>query len=205
MILYLVRHGETIWNREDRLQGTTDIDLTDAGISQAGRIADRLSREKVAAVFSSPLRRALSTALLIAQPHALQVKIRDGLKEMHQGELEGKRFEELWESYPEFVVEWRQRPTATRPPGGESLYELQERAWQVMEEIMGRDDEGVVVVSHNMTLLSILCRILGLPLENFRRLKLDLASLTIVETTERGPAIRTLNDTHHLDGLEGSI
>lgn len=199
MKIILVRHGETLWNEAARCQGQTDVELSPRGKEQARLLANRLAEEKIEAIYSSPLRRALDTAQAVAGPHGLTVIVRDNLKEMDQGELEGKTFAELKELHPDFLQAWRQDPTGLRVPGGESLEELQERAWQVIEEIRSQNQlSQVVAVSHHITILTILCCFLGLPLSKFRRLKKELASITVMEYGERGPALLSLNDTWHL-------
>ena len=200
MKVCLVRHGETLWNREHRCQGKTDTALTPLGLKQAGELAQHLGQEQLAAVYSSPLKRARETARLIAQLHHLPVEIRAGLRELDQGGLEGKTYVELREEYAEFMARWQENPAGVRLPDGESLDELQQRAWAEIERIRQEHSEGVVVVvSHQLTLLTIICRFLDLSLTSFRRLRQDLASLTILEYEERGPALVRLNETYHLD------
>jgi broad specificity phosphatase PhoE len=200
MRIILVRHGETLWNREHRCQGKTDTDLTLLGLKQAEELAQRLGQEQLAAVYSSPLKRARQTAQLIAQLHRLPVEIRAGLREMDQGGLEGKTFVELREEYGEFMERWREDPAGVRLPGGESLDELQQRAWAEIERIRQEHPQGqVVVVGHQMAIITIICRFLDISLTHFRRLRQDLASLSILEYGERGPALVRLNETNHLD------
>lgn len=177
--------------------------LDDVGLKQAETLAERFSREKIAAVYSSSLQRALVTATLIARPHGLTVTVLDGLKEINQGELEGKTFEELRTVHAAFMERWHEDPGPVRLPNGESLLELQERAWKEIEAIKNDCPDGeVVAVSHHMTIISILCKFLGLPLSNLRRLKQDLASISIIEFGQRGPVLVCHNDTHHLKELD---
>ena len=205
MRIILVRHGETIWNRERRCQGSTDTELTPLGLKQAEELAQHLGQEQISALYSSPLKRARQTAQLIARPHRLPVEIRAGLREMDQGGLEGKTFAELREEYAEFMARWRENPVGLKLPNGESLDELQERAWGEIERIRQEHSDGqLVVVSHQMAIITIICRFLGLSLAYFQRLRQDLASLTILEYGERGPALVRLNETNHLCQTAGN-
>nr|MDP6619890.1 histidine phosphatase family protein [Nitrospinota bacterium] len=95
MFIYLIRHGETPWNSEQRILGATDIGLTDKGLLQAEALADAMSDRPIRAVYSSDLSRALQTAEALARPHALEIRARLGLREMNQGFLEGLTFEDL--------------------------------------------------------------------------------------------------------------
>lgn len=199
MRLILVRHGETQWNNDYRIQGVSDIALNDRGERQAKLVAKRLSNEKIAAIYTSPLKRALATASAIAKYHRLTVATRDGLKELCHGVLEGKTAEEAHRDHGPLVDQWRQDPVNIRVPGGESLLELQARAWKVIEEITERHQgDHVVAVSHHNTIITILCRFLGLDLSNYRRLRVELGSISIIDEGAWGPIITALNDTHHL-------
>lgn len=193
--LILVRHGETLWNAQGRVQGFTDLELTERGRQQAQALAQALQHEPLDAVYSSPLRRALETARLIAQPHGLAVQTDAELMEMDQGELEGLTGEEMRRLYPELLAEWRVHPAQVKLPGGESLAQLQERAWAAIEHIRARHPEGVVVVvGHNFTNVAILCRVLGLDMNEFRRLKQDVAAMNIVEFRPDGAVLLAANE-----------
>lgn len=193
--LILIRHGETAWNAEGRAQGFTDLELTERGRQQAQALAQALQDKPLEAVYSSPLCRALETARVIAQPHGLEVQTDVGLMEMNQGELEGLTGEEMRRLYPELLAEWRVRPAQIRLPGGESLAQLQERAWGAIERIRARHSEGVVaVVGHNFANVAILCRVLGLDLNEFRRLKQDVGAMNIVEFRPDGAVLLAANE-----------
>ncbi|MFQ5925510.1 MAG: histidine phosphatase family protein [Dehalococcoidia bacterium] len=200
MRLILVRHGETQWNRESRVLGHTEIELNEEGRKQAESVALALKEEKVAAIRSSPLRRAQETAEAIARFHQVGVEADDAFKEMDAGELDGLTYEEMRERYGDFLREWIGDASALRMPGGESLAEVQQRAWQGVEGIIDRHSEGVViVVSHNFAILCIICRALGLDLSQFRRLRLNVASISTLNFGGRGIQLELFNDTCHLE------
>lgn len=202
MKLLLVRHGETDWNRERRSLGRSDIPLNQVGTEQAKRVAQALSDEKPAAIYSSPLSRALETAQAIAQHHGLAVVVEPGLAEMDAGELDGLLFQDMREKYAELLNRWATDAEEVRFPGGENLKEVQQRAWAVIERIH-RDhrDASVVVVSHNFTILTILCKAIGLSLSQFRRMRSSLAGVSVVDLNEQGSVLELFNDTCHLEEL----
>jgi broad specificity phosphatase PhoE len=197
--LILIRHGETLWNETQKFQGFSDIELSFKGKSQAQSLAESLRGETLAAIYTSPLIRARQTAELIARYHDCPVIIEEGLKELNQGLLEGLTAEDLRRGYPEFLKNWIQRPESTHLPQGESLGDLQRRAWDSIERIIREYPEGtVVVVAHSFVNLTILCRVLEIPLNHFRRFRQDATGKNIIEFSERGAFIRCLNDTCHL-------
>ena len=199
MRLILVRHGVTLWNETHKFQGFSDIELSSKGRSQAQSLAKSLKREALAAIYTSPLIRARETAKQIACYHDCPVIVDEGLRELNQGQLEGLTIEDLRKGYPEFLKNWIQEPELTQLPQGESLGELQHRAWASIERIIGKYPEGtVVVVAHSFVNLTILCRILEIPLNHFRRFRQDATGRNIIEFSERGAVVCCLNDTCHL-------
>lgn len=200
--LILVRHGQTPWNAEGRFQGQSDTGLTDLGLQQARCAASALASHDIAAVYSSPLPRALSTAQEIANPHSLGVTPLDGLKEIHLGELEGITGPVMRENYPEVFHTWNNNPSRVSFPGGESLRQLQRRAWRAAQHIESAHPEGTVVaVSHNFAINAIVSRFLGLPLSRFHRIRVDLGSFTVLDIGERYRHLLHFNDRCHLTGL----
>jgi len=197
MELILVRHGETSWNREERVQGISDIELNEQGRKQAVKLAEALKGRPIEAIFSSPLVRALETARIINRYHGLHIQVREELREMDQGIFEGLSFRELMAKEGAFLSRWVKDPASVTMPGGESLADVQKRAWPVMEEII-REGCSSLVVSHSFTISTILCKIAGLDLSRFRRVSVSPASLTVVRITDSGGEIEILNDCRHL-------
>lgn len=202
MKLILVRHGETIFNARGLTQGFSDAELTERGLQQAELLGQTLAGERIEAVYASDLRRAVATARAIARHHGVEVQIDPDLREMNQGVFEGQRVQDMRADYADFFREWGASPATATMPGGESLAELQERAWRAVQRIAERHPEGTVVaVGHNFCLHTILCRALGLHLNHFRSVRQDVAAINVVEFGQRGVTVCCMNDTSHLKPL----
>ena len=209
MQVILVRHGETASNRDRLALGRNDVPLNDLGLRQARRLAAWLeggpARPRITGLYSSPLARARQTAEAIGERLGLTVVEAAELTEMDVGEMDGLSGPELRERHPGFMRAWFSREAGTaRMPGGESLAEVQERAWPFLERL--RDEHGaeaaVVVVSHNFVTRALVCKALAMDLADFRRFEQELASVTRIEF--RGPRtlVTALNETCHLGGLD---
>jgi len=201
--VYLIRHGETLWNREGRCQGVTDIPLTEKGYRQAHAIANAFAGKRLGLVLSGPLQRTRETAAVLAESQGLSVETREELREWNQGELEGLTGAELLGNHRAYFERWFQDPAGAAPPGGETLRSLQERAWPVIDSLRERTLSGpVAVVSHTMTIGTIICAALGLNLAHIQRLKLDLASRNTITFAPFGLfsawVLTGLNDRSHL-------
>ena len=198
MELILVRHGETLFNRERKVQGITDIELNDTGLRQAHQLALSLKDHEIHQIYSSPLRRAYQTAEAINQFHDVPIHRRSGLMEMDVGDFEGLSFQELRANEKDFLQRWIADPAMTKMPNGESIIELQERAWNAIGDII-LEAENALVVSHNFTIAAILCKIKCVDLSQFRNFCVETASKTIVQFTNGVGEIGLFNDRSHLD------
>ena len=207
MKFYLVRHGETEWNKLGRFQGQYDTLLNDAGVEQAMVIAQASREWDVTAIYSSPLTRTMQVATEIGNLLAVPVQTRDGLKELDLGELEGVRGEEMRLGWPDIFSTWNSEPHRIVMPGGESLAALEERSWQVILELeqCHSPEDNLAVVSHNFAIRAICGRLLGIPLENFHRLRLSLGSVTVFESDARGRRLLSFNSTCHLQRTPSTV
>jgi broad specificity phosphatase PhoE len=204
--LILIRHGETHWNEGKRIQGgDSDIELNETGLEQASKLAVFLENEPITTILSSPLKRAKSTAEVIASNHRLPVEMEPALKELKVGELEGMSVSNLRTTFSQFLLQWWQDGGATKLPSGESLVELQQRAWNIIERLLERyrtnpehkEDATVVVVSHYFTTLAIILKSLNLPLDYFIKFKVDLGGVSILEFRDYGTRLLVFNDTSY--------
>ncbi len=199
MRLFLIRHGDTYWNEMHKFQGISDVELSPHGLRQVQKLAFSLKDEGIAKIYTSPLKRARQTAGAVAQYHDCSVTVVDELRELNLGDWEGLTGEEFKRKYPNFLKEWLKNPAALKIPKGESLKDLQQRAWQAIRRIKEENDSGTVVaVAHNFVNLVILCQILGISLNNFRCLKQDPTAKNLIEISGEGAFVHLINDTCHL-------
>ncbi len=198
--LLLVRHGETDWNQQMRFQGQTDVPLNAKGLEQADTIARRLRNEPLQAIYSSDLQRAMQTAHVVATYHDLKPIPDSGLRELSYGVWEGMSREEILQSeWAELFERYRKDSLRHRPPGAEYPEQIIERSRQVLQRIRHAHGEGsVCVVGHGGSLRALICVALCAPLETFRHIRLDNASLSVIECTADWAWVSLVNDTCHL-------
>lgn len=204
MKLVLVRHGETEWNKLGKFQGSQDISLNERGIAQAKETAQAVAEWQHRAVYSSPLSRTMQVAQEISRLSGKPVEEVPGLQELSLGDLEGVTGEEMRSGWPQVYSAWRDDPASVGMPNGESLAELQERAWNELMKLeeahlqSQRQEEALILVSHNFAIRSLIGKILGIPLSNFHRMSLSLSSICTVEIDQRGRRLTSYNSTAHL-------
>ena len=198
MKLILIRLGETLWIKEGRIQGLSDVDLNDAGIEQARRLAFSLQDTTIGAVHASPLKRAYRTAEIINSFHGRRIEVHADLMEMDQGDFEGVPFKELMAREKDFLRRWVADPVSVRMPRGESLEELQKRAWRPIEKMIAAGEDSLVV-AHNFTIAVILCRLRNISLNEFRSSCVDNASKTLIRVSDGQASIEVMNDRSHLE------
>jgi alpha-ribazole phosphatase len=169
--VFLVRHGATDWNKEKRAQGHADIDLNEEGHRQAAAVATDLAHEKLAAVYSSDLKRALDTATAIAGAHGLEVVVDKDLREIDQGDWEGLTTDEIRKRWPEL---WGPNRHYNARPGGESPQQVKERALKALARAVAAHpgkDEAIAVVSHGGTIRWLSAEALGYDDYRSRRIR----------------------------------
>lgn len=197
--LLLVRHGETELNSALRYWGRTDVALSGIGLIQAERLRERLNPQKIDVIYSSDLKRALVTAQIIVFEHNLKVTACPELREIDFGQLEGLTFDEINRLYPEVARMWMERDPGLVYPGGESLAELDKRVHQFRSHLERHNEkETILIVGHSGVLRTLLCQLMGMEPQQRWQIRLDLASLTIVETYRQGAILTLLNDVSHL-------
>lgn len=197
--LFLVRHGDTDMNSRERYWGQTDIRLSAAGVEQAERLRDRLAAEKLDAVYSSDLQRAVATAEIIASGHRLDVITCAELRETDFGRIEGLTFDEISHRFPELASLWKNWSLQIRFPGGENLVQVGRRVKKFAHRLgEHKVEETILIAAHSATLRLLICRLLGVDTKHWRQFRLDLASLSVVETYPDTALLSLLNDTSHL-------
>jgi broad specificity phosphatase PhoE len=208
MNILLVRHGETTWNREGRYQGRTDIPLSETGQAQVRALGDRLRAAPIAVALSSPLSRARTTAeaILAARTPPCPLELDAGLLEISHGGWEGKLASEVERDHAEMFGIWRTTPGRDAPagPNAETLGDVEARAWPVLERLcsrLGPDDTGLIA-AHDAVNRVLLCRILGLPLQQVWKFRQAPATLNVLSgrsITEL--QVVRLNDCEHSEPL----
>ncbi len=190
-VIYLIRHAETTWNAEGRLQGTLDAPLSERGQEQVRRLVEALRAVPLAAVYSSPLGRACATAAPIAAAHGVPLRTVAELREMAQGE---------WEGRLRPIQARHDSPAESGLPGSESMVEVQARAVATLRALAEKHPgEVIAVVAHGGVNKAILLECLGAPLGHHTRIAQGSASISIVEIGGLLPRVTALNSTVHLD------
>lgn len=198
--LFLARHGETPSNREMRYLGTLDEPLAPSGVEQADRLASWLAPVPLAAVYSSPLRRALDTGRRVAEARQVEVRLEPRLREQDFGEWEGMTRPEVLERDRDRLLGW-EADLGLAPPGGESLASVQARVISLVEDLAREHPGGwIALVSHVGPIKALLCATLGVPLATARRMFLDPATVTVLDWGAH-PVIRLFN-AHASPGWE---
>ena len=194
-----VRHGETDWNRDTRVQGHTDIALSERGRWQAGRLAQALREEPISAFYASDLSRALETAQAVAHAHGKTVTAHRNLRERAFGHFEGLTWAEIESRHPQDATAWRKRVPDFSPPGGESLLQLRERVVAAVDEIAARHPgEQLLLVAHGGVLDILYRAATRLELQAPRSWDLSNTAINRLLWTPEGLSLVGWADTGHL-------
>lgn len=195
-----IRHGETAWNVDSRLQGHLDIPLNDVGLWQARQAALALADEPIDAIYSSDLQRAWVTARAIAETTQAPLTAHQGLRERGFGVLQGHTFEELEAKEPEQAYRWRKRDPAFAPEGGESLIALRERITATTHALAAQHVGGQIVLVAHGGVLDVLYRAATRQdIQAPRTWQLGNAAINRLLWTPDGLSLVGWADTQHLD------
>jgi len=200
--VFIVRHGATVLSAEDRFAGVTDVELSEEGREQARCLAERLSDEKISAVYASPLGRTVETARILAAPHNLPVQTCDGFREISHGHWEGMKRHEVEKKFPQEMADWEKNPYTFAPSGGESGLAVTARALPALIDLVRKHPgENILIVSHKATIRLLLSSLLGFDPRRYRdHLDQKPAALNIIDFRDPTRARLTLfNDTSHYD------
>ena len=196
-----VRHGETAWNVDARIQGQLDIQLNDTGRWQARLVGQALAGEPLSAIYSSDLGRAHETARAISDAAQVPVVAHPGLRERRFGMFEGKTFDEIQQHWPEHAQNWRKRIPEWQPPdGGESLLQLRERVGGTVHELAARHPgEQIAIVAHGGVLDTLYRVATGQEVNSPRTWQLPNGAINRLLWTPEGFTLVGWSDTQHLD------
>ena len=199
-----IRHGETAWNVDTRIQGHLDIPLNEVGLRQAQHLAQSLAqRDAIDAVYASDLSRAHTTASAIAQTMGQSVTAHTGLRERHFGAFQGRTFAEIETELPDHAWHWRKRTPEWAPPdGGESLIVLRERILNTVDELAARHrGQQIVMVAHGGVMDILYRAATRLDLQAPRTWQLTNTAVNRLLWTPQGLSLVGWGDTSHLDAL----
>ncbi len=202
MRLIIVRHGRTEWNRVERFRGRAALELDEVGIKQAEATAGRVAEWQIAAVYSSPLHRALTTAEILARPLILEVRLLPGIIDIDYGEWQGLSPEEAAANYGSLYSKWLNSPHEVKFPGGESLADVRERAASAVDDlIIQHPKETIVLVSHKVVCQILILSLLGLDNSHFWEITQDVCAFNLFEVRGGVPSALFINDTCHLKAV----
>lgn len=199
---FIVRHGETEWNAQGRIQGHTDISLSERGIEQARLVGQRLADVSLDVAYSSDLARSAETAQQILEHRNVPLQTTSRLREFNKGVFEGLTPEETGQRYPELYEASQVNDLDFAPPGGESIRQTSVRMNAIMTELrMRHPDENVLIVGHGGSLRAGFVALMELPLEANWRFLMTNCGLSVLDIYPNNAVLRLYNDTSHLDGL----
>ena len=201
--IILVRHGQTEWNvgagGGERFRGRVDLSLDDAGLAQAGALAQRLADRPIVAVYSSPLQRAVETARPTAQQLGLPVQPLPGIIDINYGDWQGLSPAEVTQAHPDLYPRWLETPHRVKFPHGESLRQVRLRGMAALKEVAARHDGRVILlVAHQVVNKVLVCAMLGLGNSHFWRIQQDNACINIFDYQDGIFTAVLINDTCHL-------
>jgi probable phosphoglycerate mutase len=208
--LYLLRHGQTDFSRENRFCGSIDPSLNEVGLKMADAFGAAYAHLKWTAIHASPRLRAQQTADALAKRINLPVQTEPGLAEIAYGDWEGMRHEEAQSRFPEAYAHWSADVASRGTPNGETAFAVAARAAPVLDHVRSRYTDGrILLVSHKATIRILVCALLGMDVRLFRdRLSQGVAAVTKFEIKKFGAQLVQLGDVAHLPpelrGLEGT-
>jgi probable phosphoglycerate mutase len=200
--LLLVRHGQSTWNRERRIQGQLDPPLSEEGREQAHRLGRRLAGRRFEGFYSSDLKRAFQTAQAIAAATGVEPKPEESLREIYLGEWEGLKTDEIAERFPEAWAHWVKEPDWDLVPGGERAVDFEARVTAAIDQIFQRHEHGdVLVVTHGGVIQIALQRIVGNRSQGIFPFKIQNTSVSVLERRSGRVMIAGVNDIAHLEAV----
>jgi broad specificity phosphatase PhoE len=196
----LVRHGQSTWNHERRIQGQLDPPLSDEGRRQAVRLGQRLAGRTFVGLYTSDLTRAAETAQLVGQVVGLEAMPMAELREIYLGRWEGLRTEELAARFPEAWASWTDEPDWDLVPGGEGSAAFEERVSVALDRLFQRHPQGdVLAVTHGGVIQIALHHVVGRPGRGIFPFRIQNASVSILEKRNGRVVVSGVNDVGHLE------
>jgi probable phosphoglycerate mutase len=204
--LLLVRHGQSTWNHEHRIQGQLDPPLSDEGRRQAAQLGRRLAGRTFGGLYSSDLKRALETSSLIGEAVGIEPTPMPELREIHLGEWEGLHADELAARFPQAWAGWTEEPNWDLVPGGEGAAAFEARVDAALDSIFERHQEGdVLVVTHGGVIQVALHHVVGRPGRGIFVFRIQNTSISVIERRDGRPVVAGVNDIGHLEVASGGL
>jgi broad specificity phosphatase PhoE len=200
--IMLIRHGDTDWNTGEIFRGRADIELNEIGIRQGRLLAEYLADKPIKAIYSSPLKRALKIAEIIAACHNIKITLSRDLEDFNYGEWQGLTHVAVRQKYQEIYNEWLKNPQLVKMPKGESLNDVRERITSLMNQVITMPEGTIALVSHRVILKVIICTILGLDNSHFWNIKLDTCGITTFIYEDKRFVLERHNDTSFLKSID---
>jgi len=195
--LYLLRHGETDWNQKSIFQGQTDIDLNQSGQNDARKAVEIFKDLKLNQIYSSDLKRAQNTAIMISEDKNMEIKVDKQLREISFGDWEGLKFKEIKDQFPKMIVDWQKDPLHYSPPAGENLIDFKKRIVNFFKKMIQKNKgDKILVVTHGGVIKVYLTAILSIDPKNFWQFQIDNGSLTEIKFYDEDIILSKLNFTN---------
>ena len=196
----LVRHGQTKSNITGYFMGWSNEDISDPGYAQVQSLSSRLAKFPIATIYTSPLKRTMNTARILAEPHKLELNVLDDLTEIGLGDWQGLHRDEISQKWPEIWRQSRIDPSAVTFPHGENFQQLTERAIRAFNRIVADNtNRHTLAVTHDAVIRVLAAHVLGTSNSIYRHMEINNASLSVIRVEDDRMRLVTLNDTAHLD------
>ena len=198
--VWLLRHGEPQESVRGRCYGSLDIELSPEGMRQFESAAALLSREPLAAIYTSPRLRCSQSAKILAAAHRCPIETVDELSEIHFGDFEGLTYDRIETLYPSLYRTWMERPTEMQFPGGESFTEMWYRVTQAASAIRNRHEgQSIALVTHGGVIRILIAEALAIPRNHIFRIAQRHAAVNLISYIDRFPIVELLNATAALE------
>jgi broad specificity phosphatase PhoE len=200
MEIFLVRHGESVWNRQHRIQGRKDPGLSENGRRQALAVAKHLKKEGIEVVYTSRLKRCAQTARIVAKAVGVKMVFQPDIEEIILGDWQGKTVEEVRNKYPKIYKAWLKAPSTARIPGWEGISRFTRRVDRAFKEILNEDcAQSVCVVTHWGVIAAHLSNTLHADFDSiFKTVRIDNCGINKISYKNGKAVIQCINDTRHL-------
>lgn len=184
MNLIFIRHGQTDWNVQGKIQGSYDSELNDVGMKQAMELGEKLIKlnYNFSKIYTSPQKRALNTAKILSESSNVEYVVIEDLKEINMGKWEGLSWGEVEENYPAEYKEWKANRRYTPPPNGESYEDMLQRVLKSLHKVINENSKDVVIVTHSAVIMCLQCYITDAPFNEMLKFKTTNADITKIDS-----------------------